>query len=226
MVLLLVSATLSLISPPATGAPGFRAFAVATGLAKPVGITFLPNGVLVYAERQTGQIRFRNLTTDGDRRVFTITHVNGNGGGGALGVAIHPNWPNKRDLYVYATRNTSSGLRNQILRVDLERRRAKVILSSIASPPSVHHGGRIVFGPDGKLYVVIGDDGRAANAQTTPPTSAGRSSASTRTGRSRPTIRSTRGSGRTGSATPSGWRSTRSAGGSGRPTTVPNATMR
>ena len=165
MVLLLSVSALSVSSSPVIGAPRGRAVAVATGLNAPVGFTFLPNGVLVYAERLTGQIRFRNLTTDGDRRVFRITNVSGSANGGVLGVAIHPNWPNKRDLYVYATRNTSSGLRNQVLRIDLDRLRARIILSSIASPFSDHHGGRIVFGPDGKLYVVIGDDRRAANAQ-------------------------------------------------------------
>ena len=111
MVLLLSVSAVSLSSSPVIGGSRGRAVAVATGLKAPVGFTFLPNGGLVYAERLTGQIRFRNLTTDGDRRVFRITNERGSANGGALGVAIHPNWPNKRDLFVYATRNTSSGLR-------------------------------------------------------------------------------------------------------------------
>jgi glucose/arabinose dehydrogenase len=149
-------------------AGGFKAVPVATGLASPVGFTFTPGGRLVYLERNTGWLRFRNLETDADVQVHRIGHVNSDGERGALGVALHPAWPAKPFVYVYVTRNTADGLRNQVLRIRVENDdgvAVRKILSVAAGPASNHNGGRILFGPDGKLYVVIGDNARPANAQ-------------------------------------------------------------
>lgn len=166
LVVLLVAVVSSpLASPPAVAASRFRGVAVATGLNVPVGFTFLPSGVLAYVELYTGRIHFRNLETGVDRRVFRIPNVDPNGSGGAIGLAVHPSWPTRRVLFVYATRHTSAGLRNQVIRVDLATRSTRVILSTGAAAVSGHNGGRILFGPDRNLYVVIGDDLRAANAQ-------------------------------------------------------------
>jgi glucose/arabinose dehydrogenase len=154
-------------SRPAVAA-GFKAVRVATGLASPVGFTFTPGGRLVYLERSTGWLRFRNLQTDVDVRVHRIGNVNSDGERGALGVALHPAWPAKPFVYVFVTRNTASGLRNRVLRIRVENDdgvAVRKILSVAAGPASNHNGGRILFGPDGKLYVVIGDNARPANSQ-------------------------------------------------------------
>jgi glucose/arabinose dehydrogenase len=149
-------------------AAGFKAVRVASGLASPVGFTFTPNGRLVYLERSTGWLRFRNLQTDADVRVHRIRNVNSDGERGALGVALHPDWPAKPFVYVFATRNTSGGLRNQVLRIRVENDDGvgvRKLLSVGAGPASNHNGGRILFGPDGKLYIVIGDNAQPSNAQ-------------------------------------------------------------
>jgi glucose/arabinose dehydrogenase len=149
-------------------AGGFKAVRVASGLASPVGFTFLPGGRLVYLERSTGWLRFRNLQTDADVRVHRIGNVNDDGERGALGVAIHPAWPDRPFVYVFATRSTADGLRNQVLRIRVEGDEGvgvRRLLSVAAGPASNHNGGRIMFGPDGKLYVVIGDNARASNSQ-------------------------------------------------------------
>jgi glucose/arabinose dehydrogenase len=155
-------------SPDRATAGGVKAVAVATGLDVPVGFTFLPGGRLVYLERNTGWLRFRNLQTDVDRRIHRITNVNSEGERGALGVAVHPEWPAEPFVYAFATRNTSSGLRNQVLRIrvrDGEGVAVRVLLSAAAGPAGNHNGGRILFGPDDKLYVVIGDNAQPANSQ-------------------------------------------------------------
>jgi glucose/arabinose dehydrogenase len=147
---------------------GVRAVRVAGGLNNPVGFTFTPTGRLVYLERNTGWLRFRNLQTGADHRVYRVTAVNSDGERGALGVALHPDWPSSPFVYVYATRNTSQGLRNQILRIRVKNDQGVGvlrILSVAAGPASNHNGGRIRFGPDRKLYVVIGDNASPANAQ-------------------------------------------------------------
>jgi glucose/arabinose dehydrogenase len=148
-------------------AGGVRAVRVASGLASPVAFTFMPGGRLVYLERHTGWLRFRNLQTDADRRVHRIQNVNSTGERGALGVALHPAWPNQPFVYVFVTRNTAAGLRNQVLRIRVENDQGvgvRTLLSVPAGAPN-HHGGRILFGPGGRLHVVIGDDAEPANAQ-------------------------------------------------------------
>jgi glucose/arabinose dehydrogenase len=145
-----------------------KAVRVAVGLASPVGFTFSPVGRLVYLERHTGWLRFRNLQTGFDRRVHRITNVNSDGERGALGVALHPDWPTKPFVYVFVTRNTVDGLRNQVLRIKVVKGRGvgvRRILSAAAGPASNHNGGRILFGPDKRLYVVIGDNADPANSQ-------------------------------------------------------------
>jgi glucose/arabinose dehydrogenase len=94
--------------------------------------------------------------------------VNGSGERGALGVALHPRWPEKKFVFVYVTRATSKGLRNQIVRIRGEGNRGaglKVLLSTPASSSPYHNGGRILFGPDKMLYAMIGDGHNPANSQ-------------------------------------------------------------
>jgi glucose/arabinose dehydrogenase len=95
-------------------------------------------------------------------------NVNSDGERGALGVAVDPRWPARRFVYVFATRTTSKGLRNQVIRIKVENGRnmgLRTLLSVSAGPASNHNGGRIAFGPDGKLYVVIGENAVPSNAQ-------------------------------------------------------------
>lgn len=166
----LVATTAVALTTPSVpaAARGVRVVRVATGLNSPVGFTFLPDGRIAYLERHTGWLRFLNPRTGTDRRIHRIQNVNSGGERGALGIAIHPGWPNKPFVYVYVTRDTTIGLRNQVLRIRVERGRGtgvRKLLSAAAGPATNHNGGRIAFGPDRELYVVIGDNADPANAQ-------------------------------------------------------------
>ena len=134
----------------------------------PAGFTFLPDGRIVYLERGTGQVHIYNPTTKSDRRFFTVPAVNGDGERGALGVAASPTWPNPRTLWVYVTRRAGGSLENQILRITASggHTTMKVLLSQPASSDPYHNGGRILFGPDGMLYAIIGDGHDSTNSQT------------------------------------------------------------
>jgi glucose/arabinose dehydrogenase len=81
---------------------------------------------------------------------------------------VHPDWPRQPFLFVIVTRNTPDGLRNQVLRIKVQHNRGvgvRRLLSIVAGPASNHNGGRILFGPDRKLYVVVGENGVPANSQ-------------------------------------------------------------
>jgi glucose/arabinose dehydrogenase len=158
----------SVPSSPASAGAGVRAVKVAGNLNGPAAFTFTPKGTIVYLERATGEVRFHNPASDFDRLFYDIKGVNGTGERGALGVALHPGWPQKPFVYVYVTRNVGGKLRNQIVRI---RERGgdgaglRTILSTPASSSPYHNGGRILFGPDRKLYAIVGDGHTASNAQ-------------------------------------------------------------
>ena len=116
VVVALTAATLttSMGATPASAVGGVAVRLVKGGLNGPAAFTFSPRGLIFYAERGTGEIRVLNPRTHTDRLVYTISGVNADGERGALGVALHPGWPQRPFIYVYATRNAGGALHNQI----------------------------------------------------------------------------------------------------------------
>jgi glucose/arabinose dehydrogenase len=141
---------------------------VATGLNGPSGFTFAPNGTIWYLERGTGEVRTLDPKTGATHLVFTIGGVDGSGERGALGIALHPRWPAKKLVYVYATRMSGGHLRNQLVRFRVRGGSGSglhVLLGAPASTSPYHNGGRILFGPHQKLFLMIGEGHHPANAQ-------------------------------------------------------------
>jgi aldose sugar dehydrogenase len=160
-----------LLALSATGAPASARIAarrVAGGLNVPAAFTFGPNGRIWYGEKNTGDIRILNRSTGADHRFFVVGRVDGTSERGLLGIALAPHFRRDPEVYVYATRRVAGRLRNQILRIRARHgrgRHARVIFSSPASHAPYHNGGRILFGPDGMLYAVVGEGHSPANAQ-------------------------------------------------------------
>lgn len=141
---------------------------IAGGLQQPVAFTFGPDRQLWYVEKDSGEIRVIDLATGDDRLFETVGGVNGEGERGMLGIALHPRYPGRPFVYVYATRSVSGSLRNQILRYQDRNgsgANIRTIFSSPASSSPYHNGGRILFGRDGMLYAIVGEGHAAANSQ-------------------------------------------------------------
>jgi len=168
--LTLIASSLAVVTlaPAANAGSSIDLQLVKGGLDGPAGFTFLPNGRIVYLERQTGEVRILNPDTGFDRLFFTVKRVNGVDERGALGVAVHPKWPEQPYIYVYATRNVDGKLKNQIVRIRSKHGDGvgmQVLVSSPASSAPYHNGGRIAFGPEGRLFAIVGDGHNSANAQ-------------------------------------------------------------
>jgi glucose/arabinose dehydrogenase len=145
-----------------------KAVPVKTGLAGPSGFTFGPNGRIWYLERATGRVRVLDPGTKNERTFFRITNVRAEGERGALGIALHPRYPRKPFVYAYATRMQSGRLWNQVLRIRADGGKGvgfKVLLRTPVGAATNHNGGRILIGPDRKLWIFDGDNANPANAQ-------------------------------------------------------------
>jgi glucose/arabinose dehydrogenase len=165
-----LAAQLALVSTPASAGARIRAREVVGGLNQPVAFTFGPGRKIWYVEKGTGQVRIHDLDTGADRLFVMVRGVNGDGERGMLGIALHPSYPAKPLVYVYATRSADGRLSNQILRYRDDQGSGvnrTVLFTSVAGGSSYHNGGRIAFGPDGMLYAIVGDAHDSTNAQDT-----------------------------------------------------------
>jgi len=165
VVLMVASVLLVLAAAPASA---IRAHQVLSGLDQPIAFTFDASGRIWYVEKSTGEIRTADPSAGSDDLFATVPGVNADGERGTLGIALHPNYPHRPFVYVYATRTVNGQLRNQVLRYEDvggtgEHRRT--LLSTPASSDPYHNGGHIAFGPDGKLYVIVGDGHDSTNSQ-------------------------------------------------------------
>jgi glucose/arabinose dehydrogenase len=163
----LMVASVGLATPAAAGRR-IHAREVVGHLDRPVAFTFGPGRKIWYVEKTTGAVRFHDLDTGADRRFVRVRGVDGQGERGMLGIDLDPDYPNRPFVYLYVTRSAHGSLRNQILRYrnDDGRGHGRTLLHSTpASGPTNHNGGRILFGPDGMLYAIIGDHANPAHSQ-------------------------------------------------------------
>lgn len=126
----------------------------------PWGVAFLPGGDALVSERTTGRIM--RVPENGGRAkaVMRVPGVDTDAGeGGLLGIAVSKNYAKDKLVYAYYTTSRD----NRIARFKLGQR-PRVIFSGIEAS-SIHNGGRLAFGPDGKLYAGTGDAGDTSNAQ-------------------------------------------------------------
>jgi glucose/arabinose dehydrogenase len=134
---------------------------IATGLDVPWGIAFLPNRDALVSERNSGRILRIPLAGGAKRAVMRIPGVDtsGTSEGGLLGLAVSPTYASDHWVYAYLTTSTD----NRIVRFHLGGR-VHPILTGLRRG-DIHNGGRIAFGPDGKLYAGVGETGDGALAQ-------------------------------------------------------------
>src|SRR3977135_4220671 len=129
-------------------------------------LAWAPDKRLFYAER-SGTIRTFDGTTP---RTFATVSTSTEGERGLLGLALSPTFD--KDHFVYAFYSRADDLTRQRVVRWLDRNGTGVNATTIienlpAGPDCCHKGGRIAFGPDGKLYVTMGENHIAAEAQNT-----------------------------------------------------------
>ena len=134
---------------------------VAKNLRAPWGVTFLPDGTALVGERDTTRV-----VAIKDKHVRTVGRVGGvqpQGEAGLLGLAVSPSYATNRLVYAYLS--TAQDNRVVTMRYDGGRLGPpKPILTGIPNG-FIHDGGRLLFAPDGNLFVSTGETGNDALAQ-------------------------------------------------------------
>src|SRR6185503_8773576 len=140
-----------------------------SGLTSPTAMEFAPDGRL-FVCLQGGQLRvIKNgalLPTP-----FGALSVDANGERGLLGVAFDPNFAANNFVYVYYT-VPSNPRHNRVSRFtangDVAAANSEVVVLELDNLSSAtnHNGGAIHFGPDGKLYIAVGENANSSNSQT------------------------------------------------------------
>ena len=156
---------------------------VVEGLDQPTSAAFLGPDDFLVLEKATGKVQ--RVVNGAVHSTVLDLDVNSGSERGLLGIALHPNFPATPHVYLYWTESTIDGdttvlsqtnlLGNRVDRfvwnsstptLDQNIIRLRALQPPFAAEPMPeagrgnHDGGVIKFGPDGKLYIFIGDVGR------------------------------------------------------------------
>ncbi|MEO9363899.1 MAG: PQQ-dependent sugar dehydrogenase [Nitrososphaera sp.] len=144
---------------------------VASNLHIPWSIAFAPDGRIFFTER-VGNVRMIEANgTLAQQPVAKIGAVAAIGEGGLLGLALDPDFEKNHYVYLYYTYSSGipffGGSANRVSKFtekDNTLVNEQILLDKIPAA-SNHDGGRIKFGPDGKLYVTTGDATNGSQSQ-------------------------------------------------------------
>jgi glucose/arabinose dehydrogenase len=138
------------------------------GLSSPTAMEIAPDG-RVFVCLQGGQLR---VIKDGALlpTPFLTVSVDASGERGLLGVTFDPNFASNNFVYIYYT-VPSVPRHNRVSRFtangDIAVAGSEQIILELDDLSALNHnGGAIHFGPDGKLYIAVGENAVGSNAQT------------------------------------------------------------
>lgn len=143
---------------------------IASGLASPTDIQSAGDGTgRLFFVQQNGIVRiFRNGALVDTPFLDIRGKTNPGGERGLLGLAFPPDYVNKRYFYVnYTDRqgNTVIARYRTTANSDIADPASEAVVMTVAQPFANHNGGQLRFGPDGYLYIGLGDGGSAGDPQ-------------------------------------------------------------
>jgi glucose/arabinose dehydrogenase len=148
---------------------------VVPGLSQPTAMAFLGPGDILVLQKGDGRVL---RVIDGVLQPGQVLDVAVDNASerGLLGIAVHPNFPSIPFIYLYFTQSSTSNdtsgspapLANRVYRYVWNGNvlvSPTLILDLPVTPGPNHNGGTMTFGPDGKLYIVIGELNRNGQLQ-------------------------------------------------------------
>jgi len=156
-------------SQPAAAAGGISTYM--SGLDWPIALAFSPDGRIFFAERMTGSIRIIRNGSLLATPFYTLPSTSTAGERGLLGLALDPGFPSTPYVYAYQTYSDAGNgtVYNRVVRIlasgDSGLSSSVILRMPPLSGATNHNGGVIAFGPDGKLYVVVGENANPSLSQ-------------------------------------------------------------
>lgn len=135
----------------------------ATGLVQPWGLDFLPDGRIIVTEKP-GRLRIVSGEGTLSEPIRGVPAVDARGQGGLLDVTLHPAFADNRLVYLsYAEpgpggANSTAVARGRLSADGSALEDVKVVFSQMPKVDSIrHYGSRVVFAPDGLMFVTTGE---------------------------------------------------------------------
>ena len=144
---------------------------MAEGLSQPVDLTAPPGDTTrIFIVEKTGRVRIHRAGQVVPRPFLDVSSlVSGGSEQGLLGLAFHPRFASNRKFYVnYTDRAGDTRIVEYAVGSDPDTASASIagrLVLSVDQPYSNHNGGQVAFGPDGYLYIGLGDGGSAGDPQ-------------------------------------------------------------
>lgn len=159
----------SSVAPPPPVDSDYEAVRVFTGLSSPVDLQAPPGDTArVFIVEQSGTIRIARSGALLARPFLNVSSlVSGGSEQGLLGLAFHPQYATNGRFYIHYT-NTAGDTRLVGYQASSDPDSADpagTLILSVDQPFTNHNGGQIAFGPDGYLYLALGDGGSGGDPQ-------------------------------------------------------------
>jgi aldose sugar dehydrogenase len=141
---------------------GFEVVVLAKGLEHPWAVEPLPGGDLLVTEKP-GRLRIVSAGGDIGPRIAGVPEVDARGQGGLLDVALSPTFDSDRTIYWSYSEPRRGGNGTAVARgvLSADRRRLDQVRVLYRAVPTYdgtkHYGSRLAFGPDGMLYITMGE---------------------------------------------------------------------
>jgi len=132
------------------------------------GMDFISDSKIIFTEK-SGKVLTLDLLTGESAVLGTVPNVSNSGQGGLLDIKVHPDFKKNRWVYVSMAHIGKEGNSTGLARAELKGAQfgswQQLFVGKPASRSGIHFGSRILFHPDGQLFLTSGERGSMQLAQ-------------------------------------------------------------